>query len=121
MIHVVTRKALPMKEEILVRIGSVVAAILASMIIMLCMKFNPFVVYGNIVKGSLGSFYRFCQTVNKTIPLTVLSLGTCIAFKMKFWNIGGEGQFFMGAFGAALAAFAFPNMPAPLLLAIMAL
>lgn len=119
MIHAVTRKALPIKQEILVRIGSVVAAILASMIIMLCMKFNPFVVYGNIVKGSLGSFYRFCQTVNKTIPLTVLSLGTCIAFKMKFWNIGGEGQFFMGAFGATLVTISFPNLPAPVLLPLM--
>src|SRR5574344_1896876 len=121
MIRAVTRKALPLKQEILVRLIAIIAAIFASMLIMLCMKFNPFIVYGNIVKGSLGSFYRFCQTINKTIPLTVLSLGTGIAFKMKFWNIGGEGQFFMGAFGAALAAFAFPNMPAPLLLAIMAL
>jgi len=121
MIRAVTRKALPAKFEILVRIIAVVAAIAASMIIMLCMKFNPFVVYANILKGSLGSGYRFCQTVNKAIPLTVLSLGTGIAFKMKFWNIGGEGQFFMGAFGAALAAFAFPSLPAPLLLTLMAL
>lgn len=119
MIRAVTRKTLPIKQEIGVRVIAVLAAICASMFIMLFMKFNPFVVYGNIVKGSLGSFYRFCQTVNKAIPLTVLSLGTGIAFKMKFWNIGGEGQFFMGAFGAGLVAFAFPSLPAPLLLTMM--
>ncbi|MFR4008071.1 MAG: hypothetical protein ACLT0Y_01255 [Christensenellales bacterium] len=36
------------------------------------------------------------ETINKTIPLLVLSLGTAVAFKMKFWNIGAEGQFTWG-------------------------
>jgi len=38
---------------------------------------------------------------------------------MKFWNIGQEGQFYMGAYGASLVAFSFPGLPAPLLLSIM--
>jgi general nucleoside transport system permease protein len=120
MIRSVSRKALPADREILVRIGSVVAALTASMIIMVCMHFNPFEVYSKIIKGSLGSAYRFRETVNKAIPLTVLSLGTGIAFKMRFWNIGAEGQFFMGAFGASLMAFAFPTLPAPILPVLMA-
>ena len=43
-----------------------------------------------------------------------------MAFKMKFWNIGAEGQFYMGAFGATWAVMLFPNLPAPVLLPLMA-
>ena len=87
---------------------------------MALMKLNPFEVYSKIINGSLGSAYRFRETVNKAIPLTVLSLGTGMAFKMKFWNIGAEGQFYMGAFGATWAVMLFPQLPAPVLLPLMA-
>ena len=120
-VHTVLRKPLPTLQRVLVRVGAVVAAVIASMLIMLCMKLNPFEVYSKLVKGSLGTAYRFRETVNKTIPLTILSLGTCIAFKMKFWNIGAEGQFYMGAFGATLMVMLFPGLPAPVLLLMMAL
>jgi general nucleoside transport system permease protein len=109
------------KKSIVLRIAAIAAALAAAALIMLCMKFNPFGVYGKIIAGSLGSAYRFRETVNKAIPLTVLSLGIGIAFRMKFWNIGAEGQFLMGAFGAALAAFGMPNLPRPILLIIMIL
>ncbi|MDR1948398.1 MAG: ABC transporter permease [Spirochaetaceae bacterium] len=95
------------------------AALGASAIVMLCMGYNPVDIYGKIIQGSLGTAYRFRETVNKAIPLATLSLGVLVAFKMKFWNIGGEGQFYMGAFGASLVAFAFPNLAAPLLLPLM--
>jgi simple sugar transport system permease protein len=95
------------------------AALFASSLIMLAMGYNPLSVYGKIVQGALGSAYRLRGTINKAIPLAALSLGTAVAFKMKFWNIGAEGQFYMGAFGAALAAFACPEMPAILLLPLM--
>jgi simple sugar transport system permease protein len=95
------------------------AALAASAIVMIFMGYNPLDIYGKIIQGSLGTAYRFRETVNKAIPLAMLSLGVAVAFKMKFWNIGGEGQFYMGAFGASLAAFAFPNLAAPLLLFLM--
>jgi simple sugar transport system permease protein len=105
--------------EKLLRIAAVLVALVASGLIMALMGYNPFEVFGKIISGSLGTAYRFRETINKAIPLSVLSLGTAIAFRMKFWNIGQEGQFYMGAYGAALIAFAFPNLPAPLLLSIM--
>ena len=57
--------------------------------------------------------------MNKTIMLTTLSLGIAIAFRMKFWNIGAEGQFYMGAFDAASMAFMCPDLPPILLLPLM--
>ena len=110
----------PLRENLL-RAAAVLAALAASGIIMACMGYNPFDVFGKIIAGSLGTAYRLRETVNKAIPLSVLSLGTAVAFRMKFWNIGQEGQFYMGAYGSALAAFAFPNLPAPLLLPLMLL
>ena len=119
MIRKSARQALSAKQAVLVNIAAVAAAIAASMVIMLFMGMNPLTVYGKIISGSLGSAYRFRETVNKAIPLTVLSLGTGIAFKMKFWNIGAEGQFYMGAFGATWAVMLFPQMPAPVLIPLM--
>lgn len=120
MIRKSARQALSFKKKVFINTAAVVSSIAASMIIMALMKLNPFEVYSKIINGSLGSAYRFRETVNKAIPLTVLSLGTGMAFKMKFWNIGAEGQFYMGAFGATWAVMLFPQLPAPVLLPLMA-
>jgi simple sugar transport system permease protein len=101
------------------RLAGVLAALAASGLIMLALGYNPLDIYGRIIAGSLGTAYRLRNTIQKAIPLSVLSLGTLIAFRMRFWNIGQEGQFYMGAYGASLAAFAFPTLPAPLLLPLM--
>jgi len=119
MIRIVTRaEPTPFRENLL-RFGAVLCALLASAAIMAVMGYNPLEVYAKIIEGSLKSFYRFRETVNKAIPLIVLSLGIAVAFRMKFWNIGAEGQFYLGAFGASLVAFSFPSLPAFILLPFM--
>ncbi|MCL2472115.1 MAG: ABC transporter permease [Treponema sp.] len=106
-------------REILLRVAAAFVALVASGLIMALMKYNPLDIFAKIISGSLGSSYRFQETIVKAIPLCVLSMGTAVAFRMKFWNIGQEGQFYMGAYGAALIGFGFPNLPAPLLLSLM--
>ena len=118
-IRIAARAEIIGPHEVLLRVAAAFAALVASGLIMAVMGYNPFEIFGNIISGSLGTAYRFRETVNKAIPLSVLSLGTAIAFRMKFWNIGQEGQFYMGAFGAALVAFTFPGLPAPFLLSLM--
>lgn len=108
----------PLKGN-LMRILAVIIALLASSIVMIIMGYNPLTIYGKLIEGSTMSGYRISQTINKTIPLVVLSLGTAVAFKMKFWNIGAEGQMMMGAFGASLVAFNLSFLPKPLLLILM--
>jgi simple sugar transport system permease protein len=119
MIRIAARPEVSGFRENLLRIAAALIALLASALIMALMGYNPPEVFVKIISGSLGTAYRFRETVNKAIPLTVLSLGTAVAFRMKFWNIGQEGQFYLGAYGASLAAFAFPDLPAPLLLTLM--
>ncbi len=69
---------------------------------LLVIKLNPIDVYAAIIKGVLDQAYSIKQTLIRAIPLIITSLGISIAFKMQFWNIGGEGQIVMGAFAASL-------------------
>lgn len=119
MIRLIRRGDPPKRLEILMRLGSVAAALAAAALVMAVLGYNPLHVYYNIVAGSLGSAYRFQATLNKVIPLVVLSLGIAVAFKMKFWNIGAEGQMAMGGFGAAFAALKYGDLPPYILLPLM--
>ncbi|MDR1986918.1 MAG: ABC transporter permease [Treponema sp.] len=119
MLRILTKPETTARQEPLLRFAAALAALLASALIMACMGYNPLEIYGKILAGSLGSAYRFKETVHKAIPLATLSLGIAIAFRMKFWNIGAEGQFYLGAYGASLVAFAFPDLPAVALLPLM--
>ncbi|MBQ9908702.1 MAG: ABC transporter permease [Treponema sp.] len=121
MIRIAMQKALSQRQKVLVRGAAVLSAILCSMLVLVFMGLNPLTVYANIFKGCFGTFYRFKQVVYKAVPLTILSLGCCVAFKMKFWNIGAEGQFYMGAFAATWAYMLFPSAPAAVLLPLMAI
>ncbi len=119
MIRIVSRAEPSPFRENLLRVAAVACALAASAVIMAFIGLNPFDVYAKMLAGSLKSAYRFHETVNKAIPLVLLSLGTTVAFRMKFWNIGGEGQFYLGAFGASLVAFAFPGLPSYVLIPFM--
>lgn len=119
MIRIVSRAEPSPFRENLLRLAAVACALAASAAIMAIIGYNPLAVYGKMIAGSLTTAYRFHETVNKAIPLVILSLGIAIAFRMKFWNIGAEGQFYLGAFGASLIAFAFPDLPSIILLPFM--
>ena len=121
MIKIVSNHDLSFKQKTVLRTAAIVSSFVATALILLCLSYNPLEVFSKIVEGSLGTAYRFRETCNKTILLTMLSLGIGIAFKMKFWNIGAEGQFYMGAYGASLIAFAFPELPKGILLTLMIL
>jgi simple sugar transport system permease protein len=118
-IRIAARPELSGFREKLQRASAVLAALGASALFILLIGYNPLEVFAKIFDGSLGSAYRLRETVNKAIPLCILSLGTAAAFRMKFWNIGQEGQFYLGAYGASLIAFSFPALPSPLLLPLM--
>lgn len=58
--------------------------------------------YALLVKGSLGSRFAISETLARSIPLIFTGLAAAMAFRAKLWNIGGEGQFYMGACAATL-------------------
>jgi ABC-type uncharacterized transport system permease subunit len=63
---------------------------------------NPWRAYSHIARYSFGSVGVLSDTLVKAIPLMLVGLACSLAFRMKLWNIGAEGQFFLGAFGASL-------------------
>ncbi|MDR1775407.1 MAG: ABC transporter permease [Actinomycetes bacterium] len=117
----VKRPTMSTRAQVLARIAAVVLSIVFASLVLLLFSLNPIQVFATIIKGSLGTKMRIQQTVVKAIPLTITSLGILVAFKMKFWNIGGEGQIVMGALGATVVALHFPEtLPAPVMLVSMA-
>ena len=91
--------------------GAVVFALLVGAIILSIGGGNPWATYAHIAQASFGSLGVFSDTLVKATPLILVGLACSVAFKMKLWNIGAEGQFFMGAFGAS-AVVLLPVLPA---------
>lgn len=115
------RASLPRRQEILIQTLAILLSLAFAGIVVLILGYNPLEVYYKIVEGSVGTGLRLIQTINKAIPLVIVSMGILVAFKMKFWNIGGEGQIMMGAFGASLVALNFPeSLPGFVMLTAMA-
>ena len=107
------------RRDIVTRLAAVFAALVCASLIMAALGYNPVAVFSNIIVGSTGTAHRIRQTIVKAIPLTTLSLGVAVCFKMKFWNIGAEGQFYLGALFATWTAYHFKTLPAGALLPLM--
>lgn len=82
---------------------SVLLALVTAGILMLCAKVDPLKAYAGMLSESLGSFYALSETLVKATPLIFTGLGVSLAFRMQIWNIGAEGQLYMGAIGATWA------------------
>ncbi|WP_200805900.1 ABC transporter permease [Desulfonispora thiosulfatigenes] len=119
MIRIAKRSDMNKRKYVTIQITAVLLALLTAAIFIVLLGHNPLEVYSSMLKGAFGSSYRFKETVIKAIPLVITSLGIGIAFKMKFWNIGAEGQIIMGAFLASWVGLSFPDLPKLVLLLLM--
>jgi general nucleoside transport system permease protein len=80
---------------------------------------HPGEAYQEMARGAFGSVYGLSETLVKATPLLLAGLGVGIAFQAGFWNIGAEGQLYMGAMGGTWMALTYPGLPAPLLQPLM--
>lgn len=81
---------------------------------------NPIEAYSELLSGAFGGKRQIQETILRASPLLMMGLGMTVAFRARVWNIGGEGQFFMGALFGGLVALTFPDLhPAILLPAIL--
>jgi ABC-type uncharacterized transport system permease subunit len=76
---------------------------------------NPLEVYGELLGGTLGSPYGLGQVLFKATPLILTGLSCALGFRAGLFNIGAEGQLYVGAFATAWTGFTFPGLPAVLL------
>ena len=107
--------------NVIVPLVSVLAAFVVGAIFLTLTDRDPLEVYTAMFKGALGSQYGLAETVVKAIPLMLCALGISAAFRMQLWNIGAEGQFYMGAFAASYLPLTYPQLPMWLMLPGMAL
>ena len=105
-----------------IRVGSILAALLLGALVMALVGTNPVTAYGTILSGALGKKTAVRQTVKIAIPLLGCARAIAPCFKMRFWNIGAEGQITAGAIAASyFALFWAGRVPGPMLLVIMGL
>ena len=110
LLRVVKRAELPTGKIILLRLLAVLLSLIAGGIFIACVGQNPFVIYKTILSGACRSVMAFQGTIKLMIPLLITSLGVTLAFKMKFWNIGAEGQIIFGATCATFFALFFSGL-----------
>ena len=114
---------MPIKYQMLVRLLAIVAAlIVCAVVTVITTKMNPFAVFSAVFSGAFGSTRKVWITLQDTAILLIIALALTPAFKMKFWNIGGEGQVLIGGLGAAACMIVFGDkLPDPVLILIMLL
>lgn len=100
--HIVKRDLGKWYESWIIRfVAIVVALIVCAIITTLTTGLNPLQVYVTIFKGAFGSSRRVWVTFQNVSLLLIVSLAVTPAFKMRFWNIGAEGQVLMGCFASS--------------------
>ncbi|MBE6807530.1 MAG: ABC transporter permease [Ruminococcaceae bacterium] len=106
-----------------VRIAAVVGGLLMAGLLMTILSGeNILDVYASMVDGVFGTSHRVWTSLQSVAMLLCVSLAVTPAFKMKFWNIGAEGQVLVGGLAcAACMMFLGSELPLPLLLVVMAL
>ena len=97
-------------QSLLITLSALVIALLIGAILLKAVGGDPWEAYAHIAKASFGSVGVFSDTMVKAIPLIMVGLASTVAFKMKLWNIGSEGQFYLGAFGASMVVL-LPVLP----------
>ena len=95
-------------------LGAVIALLIGA-ILMAFTGSDPLTAYQAMVKGAFGGRRQLIETTLKATPLLLIGLGLTMAFKARVWNIGAEGQYFIGALFGSAIALQFPEW-SPLLL-----
>jgi len=100
----------PLTNSLLI-LGSVLVAMLVCTIPISLAGVNPLHAYGALFRGAFGSVAGVVAILMRATPLLLTGLGTTVAFRSGQWNIGGEGQIYLGALGATMVGLAFSGLP----------
>lgn len=102
--------------QILLPILSPLIAIISALVVgaglILLAGANPIIAYTALFQESLTTYFGFGNTLTKMTPLLFTSLGVLVALKGGQFNIGGEGQIYLGALGSSLVGLFVPGIPA---------
>lgn len=90
---------------------AIILSLMISAVIMVAVGYNPIAAYKAMLDGSFGSTQAISNTLSKSIPLIFCGLSFSFASKAGVFNIGGEGQLYLGALASTATALAMQGMP----------
>ena len=103
LIHIAKRETLPWQKAWGIRAAAILLSLVFMAVVSIVLtKENPFRLYGYIFQASFKSGSRFFRLLYETAILLAIALALLPAFRMRFWNIGAEGQVLAGAFASVL-------------------
>ena len=100
----IKRQYRSLSVDIGVPVFSILLAFVVSGAFLYFSGFDPGETFLRMFKGAFGSSYAIAETIVKAILLMLAGLAVSLAFRMKLWNIGAEGQLYMGAFCCLLGS-----------------
>ncbi len=104
--HIAKRTDVPWWKALLMRIGAIVfGLVLLCLLLLIFTKANPISVLSNLFQGSFSSSRRTWITFRDMALVLGVALALVPSFKMKFWNLGGNGQILMGDLAAIICMF----------------
>jgi len=95
----------------LLPVFATLAALAVGAVMLLALGANPIRAYGALLEGAFGTTNALAETAVKAVPLLLVGLGICIAFRANVINIGGEGQMIMGALLGTLLGLVLTGWP----------
>lgn len=98
-------------KELYIPVAAVLIAIIVGSIIMLITGFNPTTAYISLFIGAFGSVNNIANTLAAAVPLILTGLGVAISFKAGLFNIGAEGQYWIGAIVGVWVGYSFTGLP----------
>lgn len=121
LLHITKRTDIPLSRAIIIRAVAVVSALVFGGIVTIFLTGdNPISIYVTIFEGAFGNSTRIWFTFQQIAILLCISLAVTPAFKMRFWNIGAEGQVLIGCLATAMCMFLLGDiMPTWLLILTM--
>lgn len=120
MIRISKRASMPRLERWGIRLAAIAAAlIVCAGIIYAVVKMNPLNVYESMIRGAFGTSRRLWATIRDIMMLLCIGVGLAPAFKMRFWNIGAEGQILVGGIVSAACMIYLDFLPNAILLIVM--
>ena len=100
-------------------IAFLLSLVVCGFVIMAVSGLNPLQVYATMAKGALGTSKKAWVTIRDSMTMLCIAVGLAPAFKMRFWNIGAEGQILVGGIASAACMIYFKDLPTPLLFLAM--
>ena len=116
--------ALPVSErlrELGVGVAIIVATLVITGLLLVAGGVNPLQAYYEVLRGAFSSVGTVSETLVYAAPVILTSLSVIICFRCGLWNIGADGQLYLGAIASVSLGFNVIHLPAPLVLPAMAL